>query len=60
MLARTHLMRGTITQLERELDPSTFCRIHRSRIINVWRIQTLTLNEGPNTTWLCRTGAACG
>jgi two-component system LytT family response regulator len=41
----THLMRRTISQLERELDPSTFCRIHRSNIVNLQRIQTLALNE---------------
>jgi two-component system, LytTR family, response regulator len=42
---QTHLMRRTISQLERELDPSTFCRIHRSSIVNLRRIRTLTLNE---------------
>ncbi len=42
----THLIRRTIHQLEHELESSTFCRIHRSSIVNLRRIQTLALNEG--------------
>jgi len=41
----THLIRKTITQLEHELDSSTFFRIHRSSIVNLRRIETLALNE---------------
>lgn len=44
--AAAHLIRKTITQLEHELDPSTFFRIHRSSIVNLRRIETLALNEG--------------
>jgi two-component system, LytTR family, response regulator len=44
--AATHLVRKTINELEHELDSSTFCRIHRSSIVNVRRIETLALNEG--------------
>jgi len=44
--AATHLIRKTINELEHELDASTFCRIHRSSIVNVRRIETLALNEG--------------
>ena len=43
--AATHMIRKTITQLEHELDSSTFFRIHRSTIVNVRRIETLALNE---------------
>jgi two-component system, LytTR family, response regulator len=43
--AATHLIRKTITQLEHELDPSAFFRIHRSSIVNLRRIETLALNE---------------
>ena len=43
--AATHMIRKTITQLEHELDTSTFFRIHRSTIVNVRRIETLALNE---------------
>jgi two-component system, LytTR family, response regulator len=43
---QAHLIRRTIAQLDRELDPSMFCRIHRSSIVNLSRIQSLTLNAG--------------
>jgi len=42
---RSHLIRRTINQLERDLDPSMFCRVHRSSIVNLRRIQTLALSE---------------
>ena len=32
---RSHLIRGTIAALERDLDPERFIRIHRSAIVNV-------------------------
>jgi two-component system LytT family response regulator len=35
---RTHLVRGTMKDLMRELDPASFLRIHRSTIVNVSRI----------------------
>jgi two-component system LytT family response regulator len=31
----THLFRGTITQLERALDPDRFLRVHRSIVVNL-------------------------
>jgi two-component system LytT family response regulator len=52
----THLIRRTIYQLERELDPSTFCRIHRSNIVNLTRIQTLAVNEGGEYDVVLRDG----
>ena len=38
---RSHLIRGTIAALERELDPERFIRIHRSAIVNVSRAREL-------------------
>ncbi|MBV9878901.1 MAG: response regulator transcription factor [Gemmatirosa sp.] len=35
---RVHLVRGTMKDAERELDPAAFLRIHRSAIVNVARI----------------------
>jgi two-component system LytT family response regulator len=32
---RTHLVRGTVRDAERELDPASFLRIHRSTIVNL-------------------------
>jgi len=37
----SHLLRETMNALEGRLDPETFVRIHRSRIVNMERIQEL-------------------
>lgn len=42
---RTHLLRRRMSELERQLDASAFCRIHRSSIVNLSRVQRLRLNE---------------
>jgi two-component system LytT family response regulator len=42
---RTHMLRRSISELEQDLDPALFCRIHRSTIVNLDRIRGLTLNE---------------
>lgn len=42
---RTHMLRRSISELEQDLDPAAFCRIHRSTIVNLDRIHSLTLNE---------------
>ena len=36
-----HLMRETLSNLEGELDPDMFCRIHRSTIVNLERISEI-------------------
>jgi two-component system LytT family response regulator len=36
--SRAHLVRGTMKEVEHELDPSSFVRIHRSAIVNIARI----------------------
>jgi len=38
---RAHLIRETMQELEKKLDPARFVRVHRSAIVNVDRIQTL-------------------
>lgn len=35
---RVHLVRGTMKDVEQELDPALFIRIHRSAIVNIARI----------------------
>ena len=57
---RTHLIRETIRQLERKLDPRQFVRVHRSAIVRIDRVQTLhpyfkgshvlTLTDGTRVT----------
>jgi two-component system LytT family response regulator len=42
---RTHLLRRSLLELEQELDPQVFCRIHRSAIVNLDRVRGLGLNE---------------
>jgi two-component system LytT family response regulator len=42
---RTHMLRRSISELEQDLDPTRFCRIHRSTIVNLDRIRGLTLNQ---------------
>lgn len=38
---KSHLMRESLTNLEKSLDPSMFLRIHRSTIVNITRIKEL-------------------
>ena len=38
---RYHLLRETMRELESKLDPSVFCRIHRSTIVNLERVREL-------------------
>lgn len=42
--AKSHLLRRRMSELERELDGETFCRIHRSSIVNLNRVRGLELN----------------
>jgi two-component system LytT family response regulator len=42
---KTHLLRRTLTELDQELDPRLFCRIHRSAIVNLERVRALELND---------------
>lgn len=42
---KTHLLRRRMSDLEQDLDHSTFCRIHRSTIVNLHRVQSLELNR---------------
>jgi two-component system LytT family response regulator len=39
--SETHVLRGTMKELEAALDPAAFQRIHRSAIVNVKRIRKL-------------------
>jgi two-component system LytT family response regulator len=41
----THLLRRTLSDLERELDAGKFCRIHRSVIVNLDRIRGLEVKD---------------
>jgi two-component system LytT family response regulator len=41
---RTHLLRRSLADLERDLDQTDFCRIHRSTIIHLGRLQAIELS----------------
>ncbi|HKW17803.1 MAG TPA: LytTR family DNA-binding domain-containing protein [Terriglobales bacterium] len=41
---KTHLLRRSMAELEQDLDPNLFCRIHRSSIVNLERVEGLKLN----------------
>lgn len=38
---RAHLLRENLSRIESALDPARFCRIHRSTIVNIDRIQAV-------------------
>jgi two-component system LytT family response regulator len=42
---KSHLLRRSMAELERELDPHIFCRIHRSTIVNLRRVRALELDS---------------
>jgi len=41
---KSHLLRRSMTELERDLDPRIFCRIHRSTIVNLRRVRALKID----------------
>jgi two-component system, LytTR family, response regulator len=55
---RTHLLRRSLSDLELDLDPSLFCRIHRSAIVNLDRVRGLRSNEDGDHTVLLHNGAS--
>jgi two-component system, LytTR family, response regulator len=42
---KTHLLRRSMAELEQELDQRSFCRVHRSSIVNLDRVDRIELNE---------------
>jgi two-component system LytT family response regulator len=43
--SRSHLLRRSLNDLERELDPAVFCRVHRSAIVRLERVRGLETGE---------------
>ena len=54
--SRTHLLRRSLAELERDLDPSMFCRIHRSTIINLERLLSIEAGAEGEFEVLLRNG----
>jgi two-component system LytT family response regulator len=42
---KTHLVRRSMNDLESDLDPARFCRIHRSTIVNLDRVRELRFDS---------------
>jgi two-component system LytT family response regulator len=42
---KTHLLRRSMNELESDLDPAQFCRIHRSTIVNLRRVRELRFDS---------------
>lgn len=55
--AKSHLLRRSLSELENELDPARFCRVHRSSIVNLDRVRSLKLHEDGEYEVLLETGA---
>ena len=43
---QSHLLRETMAEMEAKLDPAQFCRIHRSKIVNLQRIREVQSHGG--------------
>ena len=56
--AKTHLLRRSLSELEHDLDPAAFCRIHRSTIVNLDRVRTLKLGEDGEYEVLLESGTS--
>jgi two-component system LytT family response regulator len=54
---QTHLLRQTLTELERILDPSRFFRVHRSAIVNLERVREIHPLFRGDSSLLLSTGA---
>ncbi|MGE0555435.1 MAG: LytR/AlgR family response regulator transcription factor [Gemmatimonadales bacterium] len=55
--ARTHVIRESLSHLERRLDPSAFFRAHRSAVVNLERVQEVQPTPHGDLVLLLRTGA---
>ena len=54
---RSHLLRRSLMELEQELDPAVFCRVHRSTIVNLNRVRGLKFSEDGEYEVLLEDGA---
>jgi len=52
----THILRRSLSVLEQELDPGSFCRIHRSTIVNLERVRGLALTDEGEYAVLLKSG----
>lgn len=53
---RRHLMRGGLSALQRRLNPSHFCRIHRSTLVRLDRIESVRRRRSGDCVVMLKTG----
>jgi two-component system LytT family response regulator len=53
---KSHLLRRSLAELEGDLDPSMFCRIHRSAIVNLERVHEMRLDPNGEYEVILRDG----
>jgi two-component system LytT family response regulator len=54
---KSHLLRRSLSDLEQDLDPDAFCRVHRSSIVNLERVRGLKLGQDGEYEVLLNNGA---
>jgi two-component system, LytTR family, response regulator len=54
---KTHLLRRSMSEIDQELDPAVFCRIHRSTIVKLDRVRSLEPNRNGEYDVLLDNGA---
>ncbi len=54
---KSYLLRRSMAELEQEFDANIFCRIHRSAIVNLERVQALALNADGENEVVLKNGA---
>jgi two-component system LytT family response regulator len=54
--AESHLLRGTLTDMERKLSPAGFVRIHRSRLVNWQRVREFTADRDHDPSVVLKSG----
>ena len=54
---KSHLLRRSMSELEEDLDPNLFCRVHRSTIVNLERVQGLRVAADGEYEVLLENGA---
>jgi len=55
--AETHLLRATLTEMERTLGPAGFMRIHRSRLVNWSRVKEFVADRERDPVVVLKNGA---
>jgi two-component system LytT family response regulator len=54
---KSHLLRRTLSDLEEDLDPNVFCRVHRSSMVNLERVRGLRIRQDGEYEVLLDNGA---